>query len=237
MGKGDFVPGGVNHLCRGLAGKGAGGSHTKLGLFGEGTGRGLWQGHSGAWPRLVGSRWRGQNQCRRPEKLVFSPMNHLQGENECSMLLRKEKQLGDAVQVGTNCGVRRSGAVRVPRSVSVRKGDGRGDSVEENRALLEMGREGSEGLCAQELVGVGRDNPRRKWEFREVIIAQRGGLLTRRGFWRRDGDSQQSGELQFLGWERDLERELLESEVGGGRARREQELGEGRYLTLWLSKP
>ena len=77
-----------------------------------------------------------------------------------------------------------------------------------------MGREGSEGLCAQELVGVGRDDPRRKWEFREVIIAQRGGSLTRRGFWRRDGDSQQSGELQFLGWERDLERELPESEVG-----------------------
>lgn len=178
--------------------------------------RSLWGLAEAGW-----SRWRGQNQCRRPEKLVFSPMNHVQGENECSMLLRKEKQLGDAVQVGTNCGVRRSGAVRVPGSVSVRKGDGRGDSVEENGAVLELGREGSEGLCAQELVGVGRDDPRRKWEFREVIIAQRGGSLTRRGFWRRDGDSQQSGELQFLGWERDLERELLESEVGGGRARRE----------------
>ena len=37
-----------------------------------------------------------------------------------------------------------------------------------------MGREGSEGLCAQELVGVGREDPGRKWKFREVIIAQEG---------------------------------------------------------------
>lgn len=41
----------------------------------------------------------------------------------------------------------------------MRKGGSRGNSVEGTGALLEMGREGSESLCAQELVGVGRDDP------------------------------------------------------------------------------
>lgn len=36
-----------------------------------------------------------------PEKLVFSPKNRLQGENEyVQWLLRKQKRLGEAVQVG-----------------------------------------------------------------------------------------------------------------------------------------
>ena len=34
-------------------------------------------------------------------------------------------------------------------------------------------------------VGVGRGDPGRKWELREVIIAQQGGSVTRRGLCRR----------------------------------------------------
>ena len=50
-----------------------------------------------------------------------------------------------------------------------------------------MGREGSEGLCAQELVGVGREDPGRKWKFREVIIAQEGAHKLEEGFGERMG--------------------------------------------------
>lgn len=49
------------------------------------------------------------------------------------------------------------------------------------------------------------------------------------------GDSLQRVELQFLGWEKMLERELLESEVGGGGEERTGAQGK-EGLSLWLSK-
>lgn len=81
--------------------------------------------------RLVGEGgWHHRNQSGRPGKLVLSPKNRLQGENECvQRLLKSGRELGEAVQVGQ--AGQRPGPVRradegVAKEVSVGEGGCRG---------------------------------------------------------------------------------------------------------------
>lgn len=92
----------------------------------------VWSRHCvwGRWKLVRGGGWHHTNQRGLPEKLVFSPKNRLQGENEyVQWLLRKRKRLGEAVQVGqsgqsegpSEAGLRAQMGGGVAEEVSVRE--------------------------------------------------------------------------------------------------------------------
>lgn len=83
----------------------------------------VWSRHCvwGGWRLVGGGGWHHRNQRGLPENLVFSPKNRLQGENEyVQWLLRKQKRLGEAVQVGQS-GLRAQIGGGVAEEVSVRE--------------------------------------------------------------------------------------------------------------------
>ena len=58
-------------------------------------------------------------------------------------------------------------------------------------------------VCLGSGVGVGRADPGRKWELREVIIAQQGGSVTRRGLCRKgEGSLKREGRPERDGTQR-----------------------------------